>query len=472
MFIIWRSLALVMVLAPLWAPTAQDLASLVKNYKLGATFCKFLAWKMQIHHKSDCGEPQCNWDAWSAAMETREMLNNHTSYKNKERIIVSYSHNGFGNQLWSHTVALQAAESMNAKLYISVIPEEYRPDGQTPPNTWAGFDTLKRLLSSKFMYDSLPEDSYEKQLCDKETFIIADRPRDWRNKEYSSTFKQKLADLLNDPKPRCMKFLGYFQNLPLCYQDAKAMWRPTLFANFTHGPGPNDIAIYLRCVPRHYHFNNVEWYRSILERLEYNKVWLFQAPECPNQISSDPASDGPVAQVVRYLKEQHNATKWPSAPDGSDDITYLLWDLAGLSHAKRLILPVSSWAYWGGVFSDAAEIHVNAPPKHSLMEYNGDLYVYHDEKNRLYFGKFNLTEYDLVYEVDLNKFTPAPTEAPTKPPTNKPPPYNVSAALATAADGVERFGDSFDLLEIVRNIKNGLDLSSLMEKIFVQDFQK
>ncbi len=452
-----RAFILVVSIALLWGAKAQNLAPLIQENNLGASFCKYLAWKMQIHHKSDCGEPKCKWDEWSAAMETREMLNNHTTYKNKERIIVSYSHNGFGNQLWSHTVALMAAESMNAKFYISNLPEDLRPDGQMPPNTWAGFDTVKRILPSKFIFDSLPEDSYEKELCDKETFIIADRPRDWRNKEYGSTFKQKLSDLLNDPNPRCMKFLGYFQNIPLCYEDAKAMWRPQLFKNFTQGPGPDDIAIYLRCVPRHYHFNGVEWYQSILERLEYNRIWLFQAPECPNEVGNDPARDGPVAQVVRYLKEHHNATKWPSAPDGSDDQTYLLWDLTGLSRAKRLILPVSSWAYWGGVFSDATEIHVNAPPKHPLMEYNGNLYKYHDEKNRLYFGTFNLTEYDLVYKVDLNKFTPSPTEAPSKPPTDEPPKYNATAAFESAAEGIEQFGDSYDLLDILRSIKNALN---------------
>ena len=434
-------------------PRAQNLAALIQENKVGATMCKYLAWKMQIHHRSDCGEPQCNWDSWNEAMKTQVKLSNNTVYKKKERIILSYSHNGFGNQLWEHTAAFMAAEAMNARLYIAILPEHLCPDGVMPPNTWAGYDTMKRILPEKFLYESLPADSYEKRLCENEPFYIADRPRDWRNKEYGATFKQKFADILSDPKPRCLRFVGYFQSLPLCYKDAKALWTPPLFANYTSGPGPNDIAVYLRCMPRHYHFNSVEWYRTIFERLEYEKVWLFRAPECPNDIGDNPSRDGPVAAVMRYLYDFHNASNWPSAPEGSDGISFLLSDLAGLSRAKRLILPVSSWAYWGGVFSNATEIHVNAPPRHPLMEYNGDLYIYHDEKSRLYHGKFNLTEYDLVYQVDLNKRTPTPTAAPTK--LNQPA-YNISAALDRAAEGLVRGGDGFDLLGALEDMKKGL----------------
>jgi hypothetical protein len=454
---------------------SENIAPLVQQYKIGATFCKYLAWKMQIHHRTDCGEPQCNWDSWHQGMMSKLPLNNSTNYKTRERVIVSYSHNGFGNQLWAHTAAFMAAESLNARLYISNLPENLRPDGQMPPNTWAGYDTMKKLLPSEFMYENLLDDSYEKQLCDKETFIIADRPRDWRNREYSSTFKTKLSNILSDPKPRCLKFLGYFQNLPLCYKDAKKLWTPPLFANFTNGPGSNDIAIYLRCVPRHYHFNTVEWYQTILDRLKFDKIWLFQAPECPNEIGNDPARDGPVSAVIRYLKEKHNAKKWPSAPDGSSAETYLLSDLAGLGRAKRLILPVSSWAYWGGVFSNATEIHVNAPPKHPLMEYNDNLYIYHDEKARLYYGKFNLTAYDLVYKVNLNEIpTALPTDAPSSGSRSRSDDkekndgsgnassmmanVNITQELSNVQTEMVKYGDSYDLHAALKRLQQKLGL--------------
>ena len=72
--------------------------------------------------------------------------------------------------------------------------------------------------------------------------------------------------------------------------------------------------------------------------------------------------------------------------------------MAGLAQSKKLIIPVSSWAYWAGLFSDAIEIHVNAPPHHPVMAAMPH-YVYHDEKNKNYFGKFNATEGDIVYQL-------------------------------------------------------------------------
>ena len=305
------------------------------------------------------------------------------------------------------------------------------------------------------LYDSLSADSYTRQLCDNEPFVVADRPRDWRNRDYATSFKSKLAELIVDPTPRCIRMLGYFQNLPMCYADAKALWTPPLFSNFTQGPGPNDVAIYLRCVPRHYHFNNAEWYSTILDNMtpKYDKIWLFQAPECPENLGNDPGRDGLIASVIRLLVEKYHAVKWPAAPEGSDGVTFLLSDLAGLARSMRLILPVSSWAYWGGVLSSATEIHVNAPPKHPLMEYNGALYVYHDEKARQYFGKFNLTEYDLVYSLGLNK---QPTAMPTLEPTLdvEDSTEAIDVLLNQAREGVDKQGQSFDLLTVLKEMKS------------------
>jgi len=120
---------------------SSQLSELVKEYKLGATFCKFLAWKMQIHHKSNCGEPQCHWDEWHSTQMTRKPLTNQVTPGVHERVVLSYSHNGFGNQLWEHTFAFMVAQSLNASLYVDVLSEELRPDGAMPQNTWQGYDT-------------------------------------------------------------------------------------------------------------------------------------------------------------------------------------------------------------------------------------------------------------------------------------------------------------------------------------------
>jgi hypothetical protein len=218
---------------------------------LGATFCKFLAYKAQISRKwfNLCGEPSCNWDEWSDAPKVTE---------SKQRVIVSYGHNGFGNQLWEHSVAFMVAESLQAQMLVAIIPDDLSPNGYIPPNSWQGMAAMERMLPPQFLYESLESNSSIRALCDAESFVVADRPYDWRNDNYSSTFKQQLLDIVSDPKPRCIKLVGYFQNLPLCAEDAKKLWTPQLFQNATTvamAPGDNDISIYLRCLPRHYHFN-------------------------------------------------------------------------------------------------------------------------------------------------------------------------------------------------------------------------
>jgi hypothetical protein len=289
------------------AATAQDLVPYLKG--IGGTFCKYLALKSQIPRNffNDCEKPTCHWDSWQDA---RSELKD----KEKERYVVSYAHNGFGNQLWQHTIAFMIAESLKAKLYIAIIPDTLSPDGVTPPNTFTGMAAMERLLPSQFLYQTLPANSSIRQICDQENFFLADRPRDWRNGTYSSGFKSNLVDIIKDTKPRCIKMLGYFQNLPLCADDAKQLWTPRMFTNFTVKPGPNDISIYLRCVPRHYFFNDRNYYETILNHTTFDRVWLFQAPECPTRLSNDPAKDGAVAAVMRLLTTKFNATRWAHNP--------------------------------------------------------------------------------------------------------------------------------------------------------------
>lgn len=282
--------------------TAQDVESIAKE--VGATFCTYLAYKNQIPRKyfNACGEPSCNWDDWNDALIAKKE-------PEKQRVVVSYGHNGFGNQLWEHTVAFMIAESLKAKLMIAIIPDELSPGGYIPPNSWQGMSAMERMLPKEFQYELLPANSSIRTMCDQETFVIADRPVDWRDKNYTSNFKQNLVSLIKDPKPRCIKLLGYFQNLPLCAEDAKRLWTPRLFQNVTIRPGDNDISIYLRCLPRHYHFNGRHFYESILNHTHFDNVWLFQAPECPTKLNENPSKDGAVASVVRLLKEVYGAKR-------------------------------------------------------------------------------------------------------------------------------------------------------------------
>jgi hypothetical protein len=169
---------------------------------------------------------------------------------------------------------------------------------------------MERLLPPAFLYDKLPPDSAVRQLCENEGFYLADRPRDWRNSTYSKSFKQNLKDLITDPNPRCIRMAGYFQNLPLCADDVKRLWTPKMFTNFTMKPGENDISIYLRCLPRHYHFNDKHYYEVILNNTQFDKVWLFTAPECPTRLGPDPSRDNIVQAVFRMLYARFNATRY------------------------------------------------------------------------------------------------------------------------------------------------------------------
>jgi hypothetical protein len=136
--------------------SAQNLAPLVKE--IGGTFCKYLAMKSQIprnfHH--ECANPTCDWDNWQVALEkSKAQLASlasgdvskakNSSALMKQRVVLSYSHNGFGNQLWEHTVAFMVAESLKARLFISIIPDHLCFDGATPPNTYAGMNSMERL---------------------------------------------------------------------------------------------------------------------------------------------------------------------------------------------------------------------------------------------------------------------------------------------------------------------------------------
>lgn len=182
---------------------SQNLESLVKQ--IGGTFCKYLALKSQLpqNYKKECPAPTCNWNDWSHAL----IVPNISAY-HKELVVVSYAHNGFGNQLWEHTVAFMIAESLHAQLLIAVIPDNLTPLGKLPPHTWEGMRAMRRLLPKQFQYENLPADSPTRVLCDSETFFLADRPIDWRDKNYTANFKSNVYDIVTDKNSRCLKLIG------------------------------------------------------------------------------------------------------------------------------------------------------------------------------------------------------------------------------------------------------------------------
>lgn len=120
--------------------------------------------------------------------------------------------------------------------------------------------------------------------------------------------------------------------------------------------------------------------------------------------------------MFRLLYERYNATKWPQYT-GSDENLALLHDLAGLVLSKKLVLPCSSWAFWAGFLSNASEVHVNAPPLHQVLPASN--YIYHHEKARLYYGRFNHTSGDIDYAIDVNAREAAASQSPAQQPKRR-----------------------------------------------------
>ena len=121
-------LRFLIILGVILCATSQNLEPIAK--KVGATFCKYLAYKNQIPRKyfNDCGEPSCNWDDWNDGLVA-------SSSTKTQSIVLSYGHNGFGNQLWEHSTGFMIAESLKAQLMIAIIPDELSPNGYIPPNS-------------------------------------------------------------------------------------------------------------------------------------------------------------------------------------------------------------------------------------------------------------------------------------------------------------------------------------------------
>eukprot|EP01041_Mallomonas_annulata_P010264 gene10264-21417_t len=274
--------------------------------KVGGTLCSFLAIKSnqyKVPRKifAQCKHATCQWDSWQHAISFPQS-------NIPKRIVLSYGHNGLGNQLWEHTVAFMIAESLGARLLIAPVPSNLCPDhlyGNSlecfPPHTLEGMSAMKKLLPDNFEYELLSNNSIEHKLCEAENFFIADRSRDWRDANYKKHFLANIVDILTDTKPHCLKILGYFQDLPLCADDAQRLWTPRMISNYTeeNRPGKDDISIYLRCI-RHYHFNDVFFYESILNHTTFKRVWLFQAPECNGF--------RPAIPVLNLLRNRFNAT--------------------------------------------------------------------------------------------------------------------------------------------------------------------
>ena len=101
---------------------AKDLSTLYNE--VGSTFCKWLAGRNLIGRGmwDKCGEPSCSWDNWTHAMNVPT--------SRKHRIVISYGHNGFGNQLWQVqtlvlVIIVRSTSSSNTELIKILTITQY-----------------------------------------------------------------------------------------------------------------------------------------------------------------------------------------------------------------------------------------------------------------------------------------------------------------------------------------------------------
>lgn len=233
------------------------------------------------------------------------------------KIVVSYAHNGFGNQLWEHSFAWQVAESLGAQFYILPMKAQYCRAGHIPENSADGYQAMHHIFSSEFflpntteMLDKDPSyPNYDRinavnTLCDQEEYYFSDRIIDLKfNGTYVSLRNPGLRNIIMDKNPRCLKFVGYFEpgHAPKCINNLRQLWYPSVekfykkskvhvtniriagdySENATTIAEPamhetvivnqtiekEDVCVYLRCSPGHYFFNNVEYYSTILPKV-------------------------------------------------------------------------------------------------------------------------------------------------------------------------------------------------------------
>ena len=163
-------------------------------------------------------ESRCRFDVDCRIDKWRQRV------KPSRLIVLSYGHNGFGNQIFQHTFGYLTAKSLKAVFYADTIALNYTPDHRLPHNTGGGSALMDKILPNEFKYYLLPQDHDHRRICEAEPEILGDRPRDhrqWKEEDFQRKYSKYFTDLLTDTKPRCLKITGFFQYLPYCFESIK-----------------------------------------------------------------------------------------------------------------------------------------------------------------------------------------------------------------------------------------------------------
>ena len=167
----------------------------------------------RTHLSCSGGESACSVDDWWSNPSSQRL------------VVLSYGHNGFGNQLFQHSVGYLTARALGAAFYVDTIDLKYAPGTELPPNTVMGAAIMDRLLGDEFKLYLLNASHPHRRLCDGEEMFFGERPRDnklWNgNEAYRAKQAVYFHHLMSGSEPRCLKLIGYFQELPICFTAVK-----------------------------------------------------------------------------------------------------------------------------------------------------------------------------------------------------------------------------------------------------------
>ena len=108
----------------------------------------------------------------------------------------------------------------------------------------------------------------------------------------------------------CLKLLGYFNTIPFCYHCVHKLYHikselSTASSSLTSS-SPSSLSsslaltVYLRCLPKHHHFESQDYYRNIIPFINYTSLYLLTSPDCNLSSSYIHSASDEVALVLRY----------------------------------------------------------------------------------------------------------------------------------------------------------------------------
>jgi hypothetical protein len=354
-------------------------------------------------HVDNCNNQRIKIEDWSEQYNSQRNLT-----------FISVGHHGFGNQLFEHTFAYLLGNAYNANVLIKKQTRSFEKGIDTlknkniyhkgvDSNTNIAAEAISYLLPKEVLLDNninfIDACQYEKTI----TFPLGGNLSDWRRLIEASS-----------KKPVCIRLWSFWQLVALdlppyfCRRMVVELWKRPLMEYIEYiahdrylsndnenvqKPGSNDMAIYLRCAFYTYEFEDVSFYERILDTSSYEKLYVYEAPEC-NHVHHKHHFYQRYMDVHSLFVDKYKAVIHKSDERNISAKTLLL-DFYTLINAGKIILASSTWCFWVAIFSSATEIHTN--PFWGIM-YPPDLpIIYHNSKGGQFYGHYDTHSGRIIY---------------------------------------------------------------------------